>query len=317
MEQIDLNRLRTISSKMRRSKISLEKEIKIPASDNIKDFIKSLPDVLKGKEFKELVNAILQAYYSKKQVSVMMGAHVIKCKLNPWLIALMKAGVIKSLSINGACIIHDTESALFGQTSEDVGTGLKTGDFGNAEETAEFINTAIKIAAHTDRPLAEVLGESLVNAQYANASLLVNAFRLNIPITVHIAIGTDIIHQHPSTDGAATGKASYNDFKRLIEIVSKLEGGVLLNFGSAVIMPEVFLKALNAARNLGYKVKHFTTANFDMIQHYRPQENIVKRPTSSGGKGYSITGHHEIMIPLLAKAVLVKLDEYKKAKNRL
>ncbi len=308
MEEIDLNRFKTIPLKERKSKVSIERFPRVSSSDSIEEFITSLPDLLKAKDFREVINAIIMAHHNKKQVAIMMGAHVIKCKLGPWIIALMEDRLITSLSLNGACIIHDTQIALSGATSEDVGPALKKGEFGNVEETAEFINTAIKIAAHTNQPLAEVLGENLLKAKYANLSLVANACKLKIPVTIHIAIGTDIIHQHPSTDGSATGKATYNDFKRLIKIVGSLEHGVLINFGSAVIMPEVFVKALNAARNLGYKVNNFTTTNFDMIQHYRPQENIIKRPTAEGGKGYSITGHHEIMIPLLAKAVLLKIN---------
>ena len=240
----------------------------------------------------------------------MMGGHVIKCGLSPMLIALAKRGVITGFAFNGASSIHDFEIALIGETSEDVGAYLQTGKFGMWEETGRLMNEAIQRAADTGIGMGEALGKSLVemDAAYTDYSLLAAGIHYAVPITVHVAIGTDIIHQHPAASGAAIGEASFTDFRVLTEMVTHLEGGgVVLNLGSAVILPEVFLKALTIARNLGHTVSRFTTANFDMQQQYRPMENVVKRPTEMGGHGYTFTGHHELMIPLLVQAVLSRL----------
>lgn len=306
MKHINLDKFRTISIKDRKSKVSIKDFSPVINSDNFEDFILGLPNMLAAKNFKEIVNAILKAHHNKKQISVMMGAHVIKCGLSLWIIELMKKGVINSIAMNGAGIIHDTEIALFGVTSEDVETNLKTGDFGNAKETADFISSATQKAASENIGLGESVGQKLLTSPNVNYSILANAVKLKIPVTVHVSIGSDIIHQHPNANGADIGKASYNDFKKFIGIIADLEGGVLLNFGSAVVLPETFLKALNAARNLGFKVDNFTAVNFDMLQQYRQHENVTKRPVTNGGTGYNITGHHEIMIPLLAKAILIK-----------
>ena len=245
----------------------------------------------------------------KRAVILMMGAHVIKCGLNPVVIELIRKKVITGIAINGACLIHDFEVAYQGQTSEDVAKALEKGKFGMGKETADFINEAIRQGVSGGRGAGESLGRKIFNSRlpYGRLSLLGNAYKYKIPVTCHVAIGTDIIHQHPSFDGALTGEGSLRDFHILTEEISKLEGGVVLNFGSAVILPEVFLKALNLARNLGFKVKNFTTANFDMNYHYRPSENIVRRPVLSSGRGYYIIGHHEIMLPLLAQAVIEEL----------
>ena len=240
----------------------------------------------------------------------MMGGHVIKCGLSPFLIDLAKRGVITGFAFNGASSIHDFEIALIGETSEDVSAYIQTGQFGMWEETGRLMNEAIQHAADTDIGMGEALGKQLVemNAPYNAYSLLAAGVQHDVPITVHVAIGTDIIHQHPSANGAAIGAASFTDFRLLTTLVTDLEGGgVVLNLGSAVILPEVFLKALTIARNLGHTVSHFTTANFDMNQQYRPVENVVKRPTEMGGKGYTFTGHHELMIPLLVQAVRSRL----------
>ena len=252
----------------------------------------------------------MTAYQREKAVIVMMGGHVIKCGLSPLLIALAERGVITGFAFNGASSIHDFEIALIGETSEDVSAYLQTGQFGMWEETGKLMNETIQHAADTGIGMGEALGKKLIalDAPYNTYSLLAAGIQLNIPITVHVAIGTDIIHQHPSANGAAIGEASFTDFRLLTELVTQLEdGGVVLNLGSAVILPEVFLKTLTIARNLGNTVSHFTAADFDMIQQYRPAENVVKRPTEMGGKGYTFTGHHELMIPLLVQAVLSRL----------
>ena len=273
-------------------------------------FFDSLPNILKANQIRAIVNAMAGARKKKKAVIFMAGAHVIKCGLNPVVIELIKKKVITCIALNGAGVIHDFEIAFGGKTSEDVGEGLKDGKFGMARETAEFINNAIKEGVSSGSGLGYAVAEKIAesNLRYKNLSILYNAYKNKIPVCVYIAIGTDIIHQHPSFDAALAGEGSYRDFHLLVENICPLNnGGVVLNFGSAVILPEVFLKALNLARNLGYKVKDFTTANFDMINQYRPMQNIVSRPTQDSGKGYYIIGHHEIMLPLLAQAVIEKI----------
>lgn len=273
-------------------------------------FYNSLPNILKAKDIRAVVNAVVTAHKKHKAVIFMAGAHVIKCGLNPVLIELLKRKIITSLSLNGAGIIHDFEIALGGKTSEDVGKGLKDGRFGMVRETADFINNAVKEGVGRGLGLGYSVAKKINDSKlrYKNLSLLYQAFKNKIPVTVHVAVGTDIIHQHPSFDASLTGEGSLRDFYSLTEEVRRLnKGGVVLNFGSAVILPEVFLKALNLARNLGNKVRDFTTANFDMIYHYRPLQNVVTRPTETGGKGYYIVGHHEIMLPLLAQAIIEKI----------
>lgn len=240
----------------------------------------------------------------------MAGAHVIKCGLGPVVIELMRRRVITCVALNGAGIIHDFELALQGKTSEDVAENLKNGKFGMGRQTAEFLNHAVKEGVGNGLGLGEAVAEKIANSKlrYKNLSLLANAFKLKVPICVFVAIGTDIIHQHPSFDAALCGEGSLRDFHILVENVCGLnQGGVVLNFGSAVILPEVFLKALNLARNLRNKVENFTAANFDMLYQYRPAQNIVLRPVSPKGEGYYIVGHHEIMLPLLAQAIIEKI----------
>jgi len=241
----------------------------------------------------------------------MLGAHVIKCGLSPIVIDLINRGIIDCIALNGAGIIHDFEIAFQGKTSEDVERAIRDGSFGMAQETAGFINDAIKAGIKSDLGVGKSMGKAIDQDNrlpYKNLSILHTAYKKGITVSVHVAIGTDIVHQHLSCNGAAVGQASLKDFHNFIAEVSKLgDGGVLINFGSAVILPEVFLKALTVARNLGYKVKNFTTANFDMIYHYRPEQNIVRRPTQDSGKGYYIIGHHEIMLPLLASAIIEEL----------
>lgn len=311
LKPIDMSAVKTSLLQERINKVSVSDFATLPDSEaDISQFLASLPKILKGQDFTELIDKIVTAHQREKAVIVMMGGHVIKCGLSPLLIALVERGVITGIAFNGASSIHDFEIALIGETSEDVSKYLKTGQFGMWEETGRFMNNAIKFAVDSDIGMGEALGKMLIalEAPYNAYSLLAAGIQHNIPITVHVAIGTDIIHQHPNANGAAIGEASFTDFRLLTQLVTELEdGGVVLNLGSAVILPEVFLKALTIARNLGHTVSHFTAADFDMIQQYRAVENVVKRPTEMGGKGYTFTGHHELMIPLLVQSVLSRL----------
>ena len=272
----------------------------------MRSFLNNLPAVLKANNLKEIARAVVQAKKLEKPVIAMLGGHVVKTGCSPILTDLAENGYITHFASNGSACIHDTELARFGHTSEDVATQLEDGSFGMARETAELVNAAAKRSAAGSEGFGEAVGAMLKEemAPYADRALLANAHRMEIPYTLHVALGTDIVHQHPGASGAAIGEASLRDFRIFAGTVAKLgNGGVVINFGSAVIMPEVFLKALSVARNIHGKIINFTTANFDMIQHYRPSVNVVNRPVLSGGNGYSITGHHEIMIPLLAVAI--------------
>ena len=311
LKPIDMASVTTYPLQDRINKVSVNDFATLADSEtDLSPFLESLPKILKGQDFLELTDKIVTAYQRKKPVIVMMGGHVIKCGLSPLLIALAREGIITGFAFNGASSIHDFEIALIGETSEDVSEYLQTGKFGMWEETGKLMNEAIQHAADTGIGMGEALGKKLIalDAPYNTYSLLAAGIQYDFPITVHVAIGTDIIHQHPSAKGAAIGEASFTDFRLLTELVTQLEdGGVVLNFGSAVILPEVFLKALTIARNLGHTVSHFTAADFDMNQQYRPVENVVKRPTEMGGKGYTFTGHHELMIPLLVQAIKSRL----------
>ena len=273
------------------------------------DFLDTLPEILAGKEFKEIVGRITEAVSRKKMVLLGMGAHPIKVGLNPVLIDWMEKGVLKGLAMTGAGAIHDLELAMIGHTSEEVDKELSGGTFGMVKETHEVINLAIQVGAKEDLGIGEALGGKILkgNFKFRHLSLLAAGQRLGIPVTVHVAIGTDITHMGPFADGAAIGKGSLQDFHTFASLVSQLEKGVFINLGSAVILPEVFLKALALSRNLGSPVFNLTTINMDFIQQYRPTVNVVKRPTLKSGKGYTLIGHHEIMFPLLAAAVLEKI----------
>ena len=312
---IDLNRVKTYSIKTRTNKVKKSDFACTPkAKRSFADFYQSLPSVLKAQDLSNLVKAIVKAVRKKKPVIFMCGTHVIKCGLNPVVNELIRRGIISCLSLNGAGIIHDFEIAYQGKTSEDVDASLNRGRFGMGKQTSQFLNQVIAEGAYRGLGIGQAVGEAMVKRQlpFKRLSIIYQATKSKIPVTVHIAIGTDIIHQHPNFKAGLTGEGTWHDFQTLVEVVSRLDqGGVLLNFGSAVILPEVFLKALNLARNLGFKVKNFTTANFDMIYHYRPTENIVRRPVLLGGRGYYIVGHHEIMLPLLAQAVIEELSKKK------
>ena len=305
--EIDLSAVKTYSAAERQSKVKVEDTAKPPwAGMRVGQFLSNLPAVLKANDLKAIARAVVQAKRANKPIIAMLGGHVIKTGCSPILADLAKNGLITHFASNGAAGIHDTELARFGHTSEDVEAQLENGLFGMAHDTADLVNRAAKLAAERNKGFGETIGSLLLQEKplYADRSLLTQAFRLNIPYTLHVAIGTDIVHQHPSADGAAIGKASLKDFRIFTGSVTNLgTGGVVLNLGSAVVMPEVFLKALSVVRNLQYDAFHFTTANFDMIQHYRPSINVVSRPVSKGGNGYSITGHHELMIPLLAVTI--------------
>ena len=309
-QRVDLTKIKTIPLNIRKCKVSIKDFAKpMKKGSSFKSFYDGLPKVLASQNMKGLVESIASAYKNKKMVIFMMGAHVIKCGLSGLIIDLMRRGVVKTVALNGAGIIHDTEIAMIGRTSEDVGEGIVDGCFGMAKETASFINEGINSGFGKGIGIGESLGEKISKEKLPNRdlSILAAGYELNIPVTVHVAIGTDIVHQHPSANGEAIGEGSLLDFKNFIYSVSKLDGGVAINFGSAVILPEVFLKAVTVARNLGHKTRVFTTANFDMISQYRPYQNILSRPTSTGGKGYNIIGHHEIMLPLLYRSIIEKI----------
>ena len=309
-QRVDLTKIRTISLDARKCKVCTRDFAKVvKKGSDFKSFYEGLPNILASQHLRSLVEAIVSAYKRRKMVIFMMGAHVIKCGLTPLIVDLMRRGVVKAIALNGAGVIHDTEIAMIGRTSEDVGEAIVDGSFGMAKETAHFINEAINSGYQKGLGIGEALGKKIVSQKlkFRQFSILANGHETDIPVTVHVAIGTDIIHQHPSANGAAIGEGSLLDFRNFIYSVGALEDGVAVNFGSAVILPEVFLKAVTVARNLGFKVKKFTTANFDMINQYRPHQNILSRPTSSGGRGYNIIGHHEIMIPLLYRSIIEKM----------
>ena len=310
-EPVSFKRLRTYSLYDRKSKVSIDAFAGlIKPGMSMSEFFGALPLQLAARDLREIAAAWARAVSSGRKVMFAMGAHVIKVGLNPILIDLMERGMISSLSLNGAGIIHDSEIAMAGMTSEDVTSVLGSGQFGAARETGEFLNSAIESAARNNRGLGQTVGQMLLEHgfPYNNVSLLASAARLDIPVTVHVAVGTDIIHIHPSACGSSMGKASFHDFRLFCALVAELQDGVYFNIGSAVLLPEVFLKALTAVRNLGHEVFRFTTVNLDFIRHYRPLTNVVQRPTLEGGKGFSITGHHEIMIPLLASAAMEELN---------
>jgi hypothetical protein len=281
---------------------------------SLNDWFRSLPKTLAANDLKEIIERIIEAYLGGKTIILAMGAHVIKVGLSPVILDLLKRRIICGVAMNGAGIIHDAELAMTGGTSEDVAAEIGEGRFGMAEETGRFLNEAINKGARQGLGLGRSVGSMLVNEAfpYNHFSILATAYELDIPVTVHVAVGTDTIHFHPNVDGASIGSTSHLDFRIFARLVSGLQGGVFMNLGSAVILPEVFLKALSLVRNLGYRVNKFTTVNMDFIRQYRPMTNVVHRPTLAGGKGYNLVGHHEIMFPLLAAAVLEGLDKRKK-----
>ncbi len=314
MSEADLSKVRTVPIARRDNKVSA-RDLAQPPGDqrSFRAFLDALPNILEARSFNAVVDAMVQATRNQRSVVCMLGGHVVKTGLAPILIDLMRRRVITHLASNGSAVIHDFEMACFGGTSEDVEAGLTDGTFGMSEETGRAMNDAIVAGARNGWGLGESLARALeqrTDVENGEQSLLLQSRKLGVGFTVHAAIGAEIIHQHPAADGAAIGATSYTDFKRLAGYLPEIENGVVLNVGSAVIMPEVFLKALTIARNLNQGApREFVTADFDMVRHYRPRVNVVERPTrTGGGRGYQITGHHEIMIPLLAWAVVERLS---------
>ena len=301
---LDFSKIRTYPVADRANKVALEAFARphVPGA-SLSTFLDSLPDFLAVQDLKTVVAAMAAAVRDGKPVLLMMGAHAIKVGLNPLIVDAMRTGLISAVAFNGAGAIHDFELCYNGETSEDVQRGLNDGSFGMVDETGRMMNATLADGVARGLGAGRALGERALSFPNKHLSIMATGAEIDAPVTVHIAIGTDIIHQHPTTRGDVLGEASYRDFQTFAAVCAQLEGGVVLNVGSAVIMPEVFLKALTIARNLGHKVEKFTTATFDMTRHYRPSENVQRRPTAMGGKGVYIVGHHEVNIPLLFAAV--------------
>ncbi len=316
MQPITLGTVDSYPLASRKSKVSV-RDFAEPAGVNasLVKFLDSLPNILAAGDFRPLLGAIQIARKQRKAILWGIGGHVIKVGLGPVMIDLMKRGFISGIAMNGAALIHDFEIALAGSTSEDVEAGIGEGQFGMASETGHYINEFAKLAHRIRIGYGEAAGQFLssgiIPVKYADSSVLVAAYKHRIPVTIHLAIGTDIPHMHPAANGAALGDATHHDFRLFCALVQQMHpGGVYLNWGSAVLLPEIFLKAVSVVRNLGVPLRPITTANFDFIQHYRPLQNVVKRPTASGpltrgsaSHGYAITGHHELLLPLVAAAL--------------
>ena len=301
---LDFSKIRTYPVAERANKVAVEAFAKPhTAGASFATFLDALPDFLAVQDLRHVVGAIASAVKNQRPVLLMMGAHAIKVGLNPIIVDAMRRGFVNAVAFNGAGAIHDFELCYQGETSEDVQQGLNDGSFGMADETGRMMNASLADGVARGLGAGRALGEKALTFPNRHLSIMAAGAELSVPVTVHIGIGTDIIHQHPTTDGAVLGEASYRDFKTFAAVCAQLEGGVALNVGSAVIMPEVFLKALTIARNLGNKVEKFTTATLDMTRHYRPAENVQRRPTALGGRGVYIVGHHEINLPLLFAAV--------------
>jgi len=314
IQPIDLSKVTTYPIAERRNKVSLAHDFAgdISPGMSVSALLAAMPNQLGSEALNAVINAAVKARENGRPVVIAIGGHVIKCGLQPVLKKLIEADVITAVAMNGSATIHDYEISLIGETSEDVGAVLHCGTFGMAEETGRDINRALKEGVADGIGYGEALGRFIVanNNPHRASSLLAACYEKGIPATVHVAVGTDIIHQHPDCDGAVLGQATFTDFRLFTSVVSTLgNGGVFINIGSAVIMPEVFLKALSIAQNMGFHVDHFTTANFDMTQHYRPLQNVVKRPTAGDSRGLTVTGHHEIMIPLLAAGILDRIGQ--------
>ncbi len=308
---VEIKKLRTVSILDRRSKVSVEHFGKAwEPGRRFADFLSFLPDVLAARDLKDVVSSVATACKTGSMVVLGMGAHPIKVGLSPIVIDLMSRGIIKGVALNGAGIIHDFELAYAGKTSEIVEDVICDGSFGMTEETAVFLNAAITKGYEEGIGIGQSVGREILSSSfpYKDLSILAAGARLDIPVTVHVAIGTDIIHMHPEANGAAIGDCSLRDFRIFSRLISRLQDGVYINLGSAVVMPEVFLKAVSLVRNLGFKLESFTTVNMDFKKHYRPQVNVVNRPPGTKGKGYNIIGHHEIMFPLLAALVIEELE---------
>ncbi|HLL71734.1 MAG TPA: hypothetical protein VK363_09895 [Pyrinomonadaceae bacterium] len=309
LRPLALDKVNTYPLASRPSKVTTEDFAQTFAADStLRDFLRTLPNILAVRSLREVAVQVRRARELQKPIIWGIGGHVVKTGLAPVIIDLMRRGYVSAVAANGSVLVHDAEIALVGSTSEDVDATLGEGAFGAAEETGKLLNEAAQAGARDRLGLGEALGRELsqLNPPHANLSLLCAAYNARVPFTSHIAIGADIAHFHPTAQGAALGETSHTDFRLLSELVRRMNGGgVYLNIGSAVVLPEIFLKAVTLVRNLGHPLADFTTANFDFIQSYRPLTNVVRRPTSDGaGRGYSITGHHELMIPLLAAQIL-------------
>ena len=315
-QPLTLGSVRTYPLASRKSKVAV-RDFARPAGSNpsLAKFLDSLPQILAAEDLRGLLGAIHRARKSHKAILWGIGGHVIKVGLGPNLIDLMRRGFVSGIAMNGAALIHDFEIALAGNTSEDVEAGLRAGQFGMAAETGQYLNDVAKLAARIRIGYGEAAGQFLTGGslkpKHADSSVLVAAYKRRIPVTVHLAIGADIPHMHPAADGAALGAATHYDFRLFCALVQQMHpGGVYLNWGSAVVLPEIFLKAVSVVRSLGVALSPITTANFDFIQHYRPLQNVVRRPTDTGpsrggtvSRGYAITGHHELLLPLVAAAL--------------
>ncbi|HEX9860974.1 MAG TPA: hypothetical protein VGB23_07180 [Nitrospirota bacterium] len=308
---IDASKIKTYSLKDRLSKVDVSSAAKpYKAGTSFAGFLQSLPRILAADSFMQVAGAVAAAKRAGATVALGMGAHVIKVGLSPVVIDLMERGIISAVAMNGAGIVHDFEMAYQGRTSEDVDAEIGAGTFGMADETGRIINGMVASGVSGGLGIGGSVGRGIAQGGFPHTgkSILAAAYRLGVPATVHVALGADIIHMHPSADGAAIGEGSLRDFRLFTSVVASLEGGVYINLGSAVLLPEVFLKAVTLARNLGSSLSAITTVNMDFIQGYRSNTNVVRRPTMKGGRGYSLTGHHEIMFPLLAAAVIEALE---------
>jgi hypothetical protein len=307
-DPLDLRGVRTYPLASRKSQVTrADFGRPLPRGASVRDLLEALPRILGGRALRSLAADVLRARSLGKPILWGLGAHVLKVGLSPVLVDLMEKGLVTGLALNGAGVVHDFELAVAGHTSEDVSAGLGSGEFGMARETGEEINRAIVEGDRDGLGLGAAVGRYLTarNPPHVEVSLLAAAARLGVPATVHVAVGTDIVHMHPACDPGALGRATHLDFRLFAAEVSRMGGGgVYLNVGSAVMLPEVFLKAVTLARNLGHTLNDFTTANLDFIQSYRPNTNVVERPTRGVGRGYSLTGHHEILVPLLAAALI-------------
>jgi hypothetical protein len=309
LQPLSLQEVSTYPLASRTSKVSLSDFARpIAKSSSLQDFLAGLPNILAVQSLRELAVRMRRARELQKPIIWGIGGHVIKTGLAPVLISLMKGGFLTAVAANGSVLVHDSELAMVGSTSEDVDASLGEGVFGGAEETAQLLNTAARDGARDGIGLGEAVGRALValKPQNPSYSLMCSAYKARVPFTAHVTIGGDIAHFHPNADGAALGATTYTDFRLLAELVGRMNGGgVYLNVGSAVVLPEIFLKCVTLVRNLGHTLQNITTANFDFIQSYRPLTNVVRRPTADGaGQGFSITGHHELMIPLLAAELI-------------
>lgn len=312
LPKIDRSKVRTVPARRRRSKVRTREEAAPHApGDSFSGFLESLPEILGAADLRAAIAATAKARRGGKTILWGFGAHLIKVGLAPVVVDLMERSFVDGLLMNGAGCVHDLELAMMGRTSEDVGPGLDDGSFGMARETSEALNRAINEGSEAGLGMGAAVGRAILEGRFPEKrrSVLATAAHLGIPVTVHAAIGTDIHHMHPSADGAALGATSYRDFETLTSLVATLQGGVLYNIGSAVILPEVFLKALALARNLGHRVDRFTTVNLDFVRQYRPSVNVVDRPTRKGGRGISLVGHHEILVPMLAAGLVEAVPE--------